>query len=39
LWDIVVIGLSIGGVVMGVTTLLPAWRRLKRHGRRWAGRK
>ena len=33
LWDIVVIVLSIGGTVLSVTTMLPAWRRLKRHGR------
>jgi hypothetical protein len=31
LWDIVVIALSIGGTVLSVTTLLPAWRRLRRH--------
>jgi hypothetical protein len=31
LWDVVVIVLSIGGVVLSVTTLLPAYRRLKRH--------
>ena len=34
LWDIVVIGLSLGGVALSVTTLLPAWRRVRRHGRR-----
>jgi hypothetical protein len=33
LWDIVVIALSIGGTVLSMTTMLPAWRRLKRHGR------
>ena len=33
LWDIVVILLSIGGTVLSFTTMLPAWRRLKRHGR------
>ena len=33
LWDIVVIALSIGGTVLSVTTLLPAWRRLNRRGR------
>ena len=33
LWDIVVIVLSIGGTVLSFTTMLPAWRRLKRHGR------
>ena len=31
LWDTVVIVLSIGGAVLSVTTLLPAWRRLRRH--------
>ncbi len=31
LWDIVVIGLSIGGLALSATTLLPAWRRLRRH--------
>jgi hypothetical protein len=34
LWDIVVIVLSIGGTALSVTTLLPAWRRLRRHARR-----
>ncbi len=38
LWDIVVIVLSIGGTVLSVTTLLPAWRRLKRRGREMAAR-
>src|SRR5687767_4906681 len=33
LWDIVVIVLSIGGTVLSFTTLLPAIRRLRRHGR------
>jgi hypothetical protein len=33
LWDIAVIVLSIGGTVLSFTTMLPAWRRLKRHGR------
>lgn len=36
LWDIVLIVLSVGGTVLSVTTLLPAWRRLRRHARRWA---
>ncbi len=31
LWDIVVIVLSIGGTVLSFTTLLPTYRRLKRH--------
>ena len=34
LWDIVVIVLSIGGLLSATTTLVPAWRRLGRHGRR-----
>jgi len=34
LWDIVVIVLSIGGLAISVTTLVPSWQRLKRHGRR-----
>ena len=33
LWDIVVILLSIGGIALSVTSALPAWRRLVRHGR------
>ena len=33
LWDIVVIALSIGGTVLSFTTMLPAWRRLRRHWR------
>jgi hypothetical protein len=31
LWDVVVIGLSLGGFALSVTTMLPAWRRLRRH--------
>ena len=31
LWDIVVIVLSIGGLALSATTLVPAWRRLRRH--------
>ena len=34
LWDIVVIGLSIGGIALSITTLVPAWRRLVRHAHR-----
>ena len=34
LWDIVVIVLSIGGTVLSFTTMVPAWRRLKRHALR-----
>jgi hypothetical protein len=36
LWDIVVIGLSLGGIALSITTLLPSFRRLVRHGRHWA---
>ncbi len=38
LWDIVVIILSIGGVVLSVTTMVPAWRRLRRQARKWVRR-
>lgn len=31
LWDIVVIVLSIGGLLLSATTLVPSWRRLRRH--------
>ena len=34
LWDVVVIALSIGGAVVSATTLVPAWRRLRRHAAR-----
>jgi hypothetical protein len=37
LWDIVVIGLSVGGLVSSVTALVPAFRRLRRLGRRALG--
>ena len=33
-WDIVVIVLSVGGLVLSSTTLAAAWRRLRRHARR-----
>jgi hypothetical protein len=33
LWDIVVALLSLGGIAISVTSALPAWRRLARHGR------
>ena len=33
LWDIVVVVLSIGGTVLSFTTIMPAWRRLRRHWR------
>jgi hypothetical protein len=35
LWDFVVILLSVGGMAISVTSALPAWRRLLRHGRHW----
>lgn len=35
LWDIVVVFFSIGGIVLSATTLVPAWRRLVRHARRF----
>ncbi len=36
LWDIVVIVLALGGILVSGSTLLPAWRRLARHsGRLW----
>jgi hypothetical protein len=38
LWDIVVIGLSIGGLALSATTLLPGWRRLKKNTRLAAAR-
>ena len=34
LWDIVVIALSVGGIVLSVTTMVQAWHRLRRHARR-----
>jgi hypothetical protein len=34
LWDIVVIFLSLGGIASVVTSLAPAWRRLRRHAQR-----
>ena len=41
LWDAVVILLSVGGLVLSASTVLPAWRRLFRHGSslvRWPSR-
>jgi hypothetical protein len=35
MWDIVVIVLSIGGLVLSATTVTPAWKRLKRHVLGW----
>ena len=37
LWDIVVIALSVGGIVLSATTLVPAVHRLRRHVRRIEG--
>ena len=34
-WDIVLVVLSLGGVALTMTTMLPAWRRLRRHARAW----
>ena len=34
LWDIILIVLSIGGIASAVTSLAPAWRRLRRHTQR-----
>ena len=31
LWDVVVIVLSVGGLLLSATTLVPSWRRLRRH--------
>ena len=33
LWDIVVIGLSLGGMLLSATTMMPAWRRVRRRVR------
>jgi hypothetical protein len=40
LWDGVVVVLSMGGVTLSVTTMLPAWLRLRAHAGRevWGGR-
>ena len=35
LWDIVIIVFSLGGIALSVTTLVPSWRRLLRHARRF----
>lgn len=37
-WDLVVIGLSVGGIVLVTTTMVPAFRRLRRHARSSASR-
>lgn len=34
LWDVVMIVLSLGGLVLSASTLVPSWRRLARHARR-----
>lgn len=36
LWDVVVIVLSVGGMVLSASTLVAAWHRLRRHARRVA---
>ena len=36
LWDVVMIALSLGGLTSAITTIVPAWRRLRRHARRLA---
>lgn len=33
LWDIVVIGMSVGGVLLAASTLTASWRRVRRHAR------
>lgn len=38
LWDIVVIGLSLGGLVLSASTLTASWRRIKRHAKRVTSR-
>ena len=38
LWDVVVIVLSVGGIVLSASTMVQAWRRLRRHARRVARR-
>ena len=38
LWDVVVIVLSVGGVLLSATTLVPSWRRLRRHASGVVGR-
>jgi hypothetical protein len=38
LWDVVVIALSIGGLALSATTLLPGWRRLRRRAREFEWR-
>ena len=38
LWDIVVIVLSLGGIVLSATTMVAAWRRLQRHAKHASGR-
>ena len=35
LWDVLVITLLLGGLLLSTTTLLPALRRLRRHATRW----
>jgi hypothetical protein len=38
LWDVVVIVLSIGGILVSGIVMVPIWRRLRRHGRRITGK-
>ena len=38
LWDIVVIALSIGGLMLSASTLTASWRRLRRHAKRVTSR-
>jgi len=37
LWDVVVVGLSAGGILLSVTTMWAAYRRLRRGVRSWSG--
>ena len=39
LWDVAMILLSIGGMVLSITTVLPAFRRLRGHAVRFRGRR
>jgi len=38
LWDIVVIALSLGGLMLSASTLTASWRRVKRHAKRVTSR-
>jgi hypothetical protein len=37
LWDLVVLALSVGGLTLSITTIVPAFRRFRRHTRRLVG--